>query len=187
MDQSLLFETDIPKPIDLPGYPAVFSADRKYRYVLWRTWTDNPKPSYALWIGVNPSDANEEDNDPTLTRVVNFSKSWGFEAVCMANLNGFVSPYPEVMMAADDCTGEDNDYWLARVATDASIRIACWGVGGKHLNRDRAVSLLLPELHCLKLNKDGTPLHPLYASGSLAPIPFKIKRQPIEPSDREEF
>jgi hypothetical protein len=54
---------------------AKFSACRKYRYALWRTW-DESKPS-AMIIGLNPSTADENENDPTITRCFNFAKSWG--------------------------------------------------------------------------------------------------------------
>lgn len=179
MNQSFLFDTELPKPIDLPGYPAVWSPCKRYRYVLWRCWTDNPKPRYAMWTGVNPSKANEEDNDNTVGRMVSFSQRWGYEALCVTNLNGFITPYPDEMKAAEDSVGDDNDYWIARIAIDASIRIACWGVDGKHLNRQRAVSLIVPDWHCLKTNKDGSPLHPLYAKGDLVPKPWKFDRTPV--------
>ena len=45
---------------------AKFSACRKYRYALWRNW-DESKPS-AMIIGLNPSTADENENDPTITR-----------------------------------------------------------------------------------------------------------------------
>ena len=41
---------------------AKFSACRKYRYALWRNW-DESKP-YAMIIGLNPSTADENENDP---------------------------------------------------------------------------------------------------------------------------
>lgn len=40
---------------------AIFSDDRKYRYVLWRSW-DNEKPR-VMFIGLNPSTANESTDD----------------------------------------------------------------------------------------------------------------------------
>lgn len=63
--QNLLFATEECK---LPGYPARFSEDSKYRYCLWRTWTDDPMPGYVAFIGLNPSTADETDDDPTIRR-----------------------------------------------------------------------------------------------------------------------
>ena len=43
---------------------ALFSKDRVYRYALWRIW-DLKKPK-VLFIGLNPSTADEIKNDPTI-------------------------------------------------------------------------------------------------------------------------
>ena len=40
---------------------AKFSVCRKYRYALWRNWDDS-KP-FAMIIGLNPSTADENEND----------------------------------------------------------------------------------------------------------------------------
>ena len=51
---------------------AKFSKDRIYRYALWRIWDDTlPK---LLFIGLNPSTADETNDDPTMRRCIRFSK-----------------------------------------------------------------------------------------------------------------
>ena len=53
---------------------AVLSEDRKYRYALWRIWeAEGPK---VLFICLNPSKADEFNDDPTLIRCINFAKLW---------------------------------------------------------------------------------------------------------------
>ena len=47
---------------------ADFSNNGKHRYRLWRIW-DETKP-YALCIGLNPSTANSEKNDPTINILI---------------------------------------------------------------------------------------------------------------------
>ena len=59
----------------LIDFGAKFSKCRKYRYTLWRTW-DNSKPK-VMFLGLNPSTADEVNNDPTVTRCINYSKSSG--------------------------------------------------------------------------------------------------------------
>ena len=76
---------------DLAG--AHFEDDRQYRYLLWRNW-DELKPK-IMFIGLNPSTANEEKDDPTIRRVCIFAKKWGFGGVYMANLFPFVTAYPK--------------------------------------------------------------------------------------------
>lgn len=43
---------------------AIFSDDRKYRFALFRMW--DLKAPNVMFIGLNPSTANEHDNDPTI-------------------------------------------------------------------------------------------------------------------------
>ena len=74
---------------------AVFSDCRKYRYALWRVW-DESKP-VAVFIGLNPSTADEVNDDPTVKRCVNFAQEWGYGGLCMANLFAFMATDPEVL------------------------------------------------------------------------------------------
>jgi hypothetical protein len=74
---------------------AVLSECRTYRYALWRIW-DQTVP-YAMFIGLNPSTADESNDDPTLTRCMGFAKSWGYGGVCMANLFALRSTDPTAL------------------------------------------------------------------------------------------
>lgn len=47
---------------------ACFTAGRKHRFWLSRVW-DKTKPEVAF-IGLNPSTANEDENDNTITKVI---------------------------------------------------------------------------------------------------------------------
>ena len=62
---------------NLLNYGAKFSKCRKYRYTLWRTW--NVKKPKVMFLGLNPSTADEINNDPTVTRCINYSKLWGYD------------------------------------------------------------------------------------------------------------
>lgn len=151
---------------------AKLSKCRRYRYALWRRW-DASQP-YVMFIGLNPSVADEKEDDPTLRRCINFAKSWGYGGVCMANLFAFRATDPDVMLAAPDPVGKDNDKWLSKLAKDAGLVVAAWGNLGAHLNRSVIVKSSLTNLHCLKLNKSGEPAHPLYQPSSSKPQPFDI-------------
>ena len=59
----------------------------KYRWKLWRIWDDS-KPK-ILWIMHNPSTADAEKDDPTIRRIINFSKSWGCYTSLNKNCNGY--------------------------------------------------------------------------------------------------
>ena len=66
---------------------AILSEDRKYRYILSRTW-DETKPT-VLFIGLNPSTADEKTDDPTIRKCINYAKCWGYGKILMANLFAF--------------------------------------------------------------------------------------------------
>lgn len=153
---------------------AKLSSCRNYRYALWRTW-DDTKP-YAMIIGLNPSTADETQGDPTLTRCINFAKSWGYGGVCMANLFAYRATIPNDMKAAKNPIGLENDVWLAQLSEDAGIVVAAWGNDGSHLDRSSVVKATLPNLHCIKMNKSGEPAHPLYLKASLIPVTMELNQ-----------
>jgi hypothetical protein len=154
---------------------AKLSDCRKYRYALWRTW-DQSK-SHVVFIGLNPSTADELEDDPTLIRCMNYAKSWGYGGVCMANLFAFRSSDPKVMLNANDPVGQDNDWWLVKLSQNAGLVVAAWGNSGSFMGRSHQVKqLLVANLHCLKMNKSGEPVHPLYQKASLQPTPMHISQ-----------
>lgn len=153
---------------------ARLSRCRRYRYALWRTWDDTlPR---VLFIGLNPSTADETSDDPTLVRCMNYAKAWGYGGVCTGNLFAFRATDPRDMKRAHrdglDPLGPENDRWLEKLAAEAELAVAAWGNDGAWLDRSAQVRKLLPELHCLKLNRSGEPAHPLYQKADLLPIPW---------------
>nr|CAA6816665.1 MAG: Unknown protein [uncultured Thiotrichaceae bacterium] len=121
-------------------------------------------------IGLNPSTADEVADDPTLIRCMNFAKSWGYGGVCMSNLFAYRATAPGDMKAQTDPVGADNDAWLIKLAEEAGIVVAAWGNDGNFLNRSSEVREMIPNLHCLKMNKSGEPAHPLYLKADLKPV-----------------
>ncbi|PHM62792.1 DUF1643 domain-containing protein [Xenorhabdus ishibashii] len=58
----------------MSGYDdSAISEDGLYRYDLWRVW-DESKPN-VMFIGLNPSTADHEINDNTITRCSTFEES----------------------------------------------------------------------------------------------------------------
>lgn len=121
-------------------------------------------------VGLNPSTADEVKDDPTLTRCINFAKSWGYGGVCMTNLFAYRATDPKDMKAQNDPIGAENDIWLNKLANDAGIVVAAWGNDGSYLGRSNMVVEMLPNLHYLKMNKSGEPAHPLYLKADLIPV-----------------
>jgi len=172
-----------------------FSEDRVYRYTLWREWAGDGspfmlnaktghQPAFVMFIGLNPSTADEVKDDPTIRRCKDFAKRWGYGAMVMTNIFAFRATDPEVMKAhpapigEQSVTGELNDDILVDHALHAGIVVCAWGKHGSHMFRGLRVKRLLisngVDLKCFKLNKDGSPEHPLYQPASRVPIPFVL-------------
>ena len=151
---------------------ADFSEDRVYRYALWRRW-DEDSADYAMFIGLNPSTADEAEDDPTIRRCIQFAKDWGYSGLCVTNLFAFRATDPKVMKQVVEPVGDKNDQWLSECGLHAKVVVAAWGSHGVHRNRDAVVKRLIPELHYLRLTKEGHPGHPLYLPKILTPIPFR--------------
>lgn len=154
---------------------AAFSPCGVYRYTLVRIW-DTSLPR-LLWILVNPSKADAEQDDPTNRKGMKFSKAWGFGSCVFANVFGFQSPHPKVMKAAEFPIGPDNDAHLIEQVYLASAVVVAWGNHGAHRGRDQEVLKLLgpTRLMCLGTNKNGTPKHPLYLKDDTQLVRFRVQ------------
>jgi len=141
---------------------ATFSPGRNYRYVLWRRWEQNAL--YVLFIGLNPSTADESEDDPTIRRCKRFAADWGYGSIYMANLFALRATDPKKMLEHDSPIGLENNIWLQDLASGAGVIVCAWGAHGGHKRRDERVKALLfnYELKCLGTTKAGKPRHPLY-------------------------
>jgi hypothetical protein len=156
---------------DYPGFPSRWSHEKPplHRYTLWRNLglpLDCSDLGYIQFIGLNPSTADDEKNDPTVTRCINYAKEWGYFAFCMTNIFAFRSTDPNGLYSCYEPVGEENDYWLEQVAVGAKRVVLAWGVHGAYRNRGMKVFKMLNSLDikvwCLGTNADGSPKHPLY-------------------------
>ncbi len=132
------------------------------------------KPVMAF-IGLNPSTADEVEDDPTITRCINYAKKWGYGGLFMLNIFAYRATDPKDMKAAPDPVGVDNDAYILRVADKAGLIVAAWGNHGGYLERGREVCQLLADrkIHCLGITKAGMPKHPLYLKADLKPVLYK--------------
>jgi hypothetical protein len=166
-----------------PVRRTTLSPDRLYRYTLWREWVTSgdllshetalQKSSYAMFVGLNPSTADETKDDPTIRKCIGFAKRWGYGALCMTNLFAFRATDPRQMKGHPKPIGDDNDRWLVACAREAGIIVAAWGVNGEHMGRDEEVLKLLDGVECLRTTKAGHPEHPLY-------VPYEVTTKPYE-------
>jgi hypothetical protein len=135
--------------VDTRRSGATFAARKTYRYRLWRTWGDGPRLG---WIMLNPSQADEQVDDPTLRRCVGFARGWGFGGLEVVNLFAYRASRPGLLRLVADPIGPQNDRYLRGLADRVAAIVCAWGNGGAWGERDRVVRGLLGEysqLYCL--------------------------------------
>lgn len=153
---------------------AEFSSCGKYRYVLWRIWDDS-KPK-VMFIGLNPSTANQTTNDPTIRRVCQIARHNGFGGVYMCNCFAFVSPDPRMLIVEDP--GLENYKTLISVAKGCAGVVFAWG-NFKAVTENKMDVMLMnmfPNAKALAINKNGSPKHPLYCRVNTQFIKFNITK-----------
>lgn len=159
---------------------AMISDDRVYRYQLSRRWDAEPPQKAVLFIGLNPSTADEHTDDPTIRRCISFAKSWGCNMLIMANLFAFRATNPKDMKAQEGPEGPLNEKYLLESARTADIIVAAWGANGGHRGQDKKVCDLLSfagyKLQCLGTTKAGHPKHPLYLRKDTPLVPFVLEQ-----------
>jgi hypothetical protein len=169
---------------------AVFSTDRKYRYMLGRELQDGLplRPlKIVTFCMLNPSKAEHHKDDPTITRCIDFAERFGATTMIVVNLFAWRSTDPKGLERAADPIGELNDWaidWPRRSALQRPDRpwefIAAWGTASAlksdfrmrffDVQHARVVDRLRPmPLKHLGLTSKFLPKHPLYLPRTTTP------------------
>lgn len=163
------------RPWDRPAYTKVayVTPCGLYRPWLTRWWDD--RPCLAV-LGVNPSDADAEIDDPTIKRTVDFADLAGFGSLVMLNSNQFRSPKVSALAKAADPVGPNADTVLLEWAAKADRIVIAWGPPTKVRKalrpRFAAVLDLLAQrdLYVLRLTPGGHPEHPVRLPRACRPV-----------------
>lgn len=146
------------------GYAgADFSADRLYRYRLWRRWS--PFGGSLGFIMLNPSKADARQDDPTVRVCAGRARLFMYGGIVVGNLYGWIATEPDDLRGVADIVGRDNDEHLRRMASCKDIVLA-WGAHADPARAAAVIALLCalpqsPTLYHLGLTRTGMPRHPL--------------------------
>lgn len=156
---------------------AAFSPCRTWRYQLWRRWNDAP---LLIFMGLNPSKADESHNDPTITRCIGFARREGYGGLLMLNLFAFRATAPHDLKKAQDPIGPDNDAVIGAKCQNQDRVVVAWGNQGGFCGRDRIISTLLhsssAKVECFGVTQSGCPRHPLYLKKDTPLVPWSAER-----------
>lgn len=157
---------------------AIFSPCRTWRYELRRETGLLSGHGAVVFVGLNPSTADETQDDPTVRRCLGFARGWGYAELVMANVYAFRSTDPAGLWTVDDPIGPENDATLARLFDETCTAIiAAWGAHAKP-ERIARIAEIADEvdvnLWALGLTKSGAPRHPLYLRADTLPVVFEL-------------
>ena len=113
---------------------ATFDQSGRYRYQLTRFWGSLSQPPHQVaFIMLNPSQANAEQDDPTIRACSQFAKRWGYNQLNIVNLFAYRATQPSMLTKANDPIGPDNDRFLLQVTAKQPIR-SFWhgGIGATY-------------------------------------------------------
>ena len=149
---------------------AIISKCGKYRYSLVREWNKNK--GKVLFIMLNPSTADDKEDDNTIIRCINFAKDWGYGGLMVGNLFAYRTTYPKELFKTKEPEGKENLKYIKQMIKDADLVICAWGNNQgsppKYLRE-------ITDLHYLKLVDNGTtPGHPLGLKKDTKPKKFNF-------------
>lgn len=157
-------ETGVTVIVKIPtDKSAVFSPCGLYRYELERRW-DRHLP-WAMCVGLNPSTANHEQDDPTIRKITDVLKHYGYGGFVMTNLYGIISSTTDKLYSTPDPLKNNDDHLrsVARFATDVFY---CWGTFPKLEARIKVVREIVKRAGkkemCFGKTQKGLPIHPAY-------------------------
>lgn len=170
---------------------AIFSSDRKHRILLERTFTDlNDRAEnnrVALAIMMNPSIADEYNDDPTTIRMMKRIYVEGFAIYRAVNLWPVIETDSRKIKQMSDMElfGENGqkgtDAVIISQARVADKVVLAWGAAYGLTDRAQGLTRLLIaegiELDCFGLTKYGCPRFPLYMKSSQKIVPFEMTHE----------
>lgn len=131
-----------------------------------------------LIVGCNPSTASHDKNDPTIAKEIRFATRWGFDFLDKVNIFDWRSTDPSALHSVVYPASDINEAYIIAAAIRAQMVVCAWGRDGALLARGARTKRILRtraigRLCYLRLNKDGSPAHPLYLPEDLDPIEWR--------------
>ena len=146
---------------------AKFSIDKKHRYELSRHW--DLSKSDILFIMLNPSIANEDIDDPTIKRLISFTREFKYGGFFVANLYTYITPYSKTLDTSIGLT-KLNLKTIKNLVNKVDEVIYAWG---NSIKEPQELKNLVKNPKCFGKNLNGTPKHPLYLSSNSKLIKFR--------------
>jgi hypothetical protein len=158
-----------------------------YRYTLTRSTGEGD--GTCCWVMLNPSTADATTDDPTLRKVVGFTRRWGFLGISVVNLFAWRATDPKAMQQAaregHNIIGPRNDEIIREQVSGADRVVLAWGAAPfASVRREHVCAMIedvaVCEVVCLEWTAGLNPKHPLYARYDVEPTRIR-KGAPASP------
>jgi hypothetical protein len=149
---------------------ALISQCGVYRFRLWRVIPSVlDRRGTVLFIMLNPSTADDKNDDPTIRRCMGYAERWAYKRLEVVNLSPIRATSPKELkyvkgqwQSTEEIQNEGIIEWAIG---KANLVVAAWGAAVVDCGLETAaerVQELCEDLHVLGLTKYGHPRHPLY-------------------------
>lgn len=149
----------------------------QYRHILGRRVSAGN--SVVVWGMLNPSIADAVKNDPTVTRVIGFTRDMGKSIALVVNVSDYIATQPIDLVDAGAPVSSLWAPFIMAAVQRADLVICGWGANGRALPMSVADFLRIVRtnfvgpLHCLRLTKKTKqPEHPLMLPAALRPVVY---------------
>lgn len=159
-----------------------------HRLQLTRIW-EFSKPR-CLWIMLNPSTADDRDDDPTIRRLYHFAESHGYGGFLVVNLFSYITSDPNKLIEWVKFTKFNKDHtyfhrnlkWIgdSSAAVGRVNTIFAWGAKADHpllyFAAQKVIHIYGDKAKHFGLTNTNHPKHPLYLPNESLLVRFPSPR-----------
>ena len=146
---------------------AKFCEAKKNRYFLKRKW--NNSKGLLLYIMLNPSLADEKKDDPTIRRLINFTKKFDYGGFLVGNIFTIITPNPKELDKSKGMS-DKNFEEIIKLVNKVDQIVYAWGGS---IEEPQLLKKIVLSPKCFGKNLNGTPKHPLYLPSQTKLINFR--------------
>ena len=111
---------------------------------------------------LNPSMADDTNDDPTIRRLINFTKKFNYGGFLVGNIFTKITPNPKEIDKSGGIT-DKNFEELLKLINKVDQIVYAWG---NSIEEPKILKDLISNPKCFGKNLNGTPKHPLYLPSS---------------------
>jgi hypothetical protein len=123
----------------------------------------------VLFIGINPSTADDDNDDASVRKMTGFTTRWGFSRFLLGNVFPYRATDVKALKQWSCERGVENHSYINSMLAECAFVVPCWGARGKiprhlwpYLYMMRTLLRLSDRpVRVLGLTQSGDPMHPL--------------------------